>query len=84
MKHAGAENLDRIEGLLQRIRAYAGLREKSRGVFYVKQRAALHFHVDPAGLFADLRLEGDWDRLQVNTKAQQAALLARIAKLKSA
>jgi hypothetical protein len=60
MKHAGADTLDRLEPLLAALRALpggaqAGLREKQRGVFYRRGQAFLHFHDDPAGLFADLR-----------------------------
>jgi hypothetical protein len=81
MKHATSESLDRLEALLTAIRAHAALREKSRGVFYLRSRAALHFHEDPAGLFADLRLEGDWQRFPVNSFAEQARLMAELAKL---
>ncbi len=66
MKHAGPDALDRPEPLLARIRALPGLIEKGRGVFYRKSRAFLHFHEDPKGLFADIRLEGeDFERIDV-------------------
>ena len=41
-------------------------------------RAFLHFHEDPAGRFADLRLDGDWRRFRVNSPAERAQLLATI------
>ena len=44
-------------------------------------RAALHFHEDAAGLFADLRLQGDWQRLPVNSRAERAALMRALALL---
>ena len=50
MKHAGGEALDRLEPLLERLRACPGMKEKTRGVFYRAGRAFLHFHEDPAGL----------------------------------
>ena len=80
MKHAGAAALDRLEPLLARLRALPGLKEKARGTFYVKSRAFLHFHEDPAGLFADVRAQGgaDFERVQVETDAERAALLERI------
>jgi len=78
MKHAGAEALDKLEGLLRLLRSRAGLTEKKRGVFYRKSRAFLHFHEDPDGFFADVRLGDDWQRLPVNTTAEQTALLAQI------
>ena len=39
MKHAGAAALEQIEPLIDRLRALPGLKEKSRGVFYLKSRA---------------------------------------------
>jgi hypothetical protein len=77
MKHATPSVLDTIEPLLARIRALP-LKEKSRGVFYLKSRAFLHFHEDPKGLFADIRAEDgkDFERLQVDEPTAQAALLA--------
>nr|WP_298682722.1 hypothetical protein [uncultured Dongia sp.] len=75
MKHATGDTLDRLEPLLRRLRQFAVLKEKSRGAFYLKSKSLLHFHEDPAGLFADLRVAEDWTRFPVNTKAEQNALL---------
>jgi hypothetical protein len=77
MKHAGTAALDRLEPLLQALRAIETLKERSRGVFYFKSKAFLHFHEDPAGLFADVRprQDADFDRLQVDDDRAQAALL---------
>jgi hypothetical protein len=82
MKHAGAAALDRLEPILLRIRAIGGLQEKVRGVFYVKSRAFLHFHEDPAGLFADVRRPdgGDFDRMRVDDPEGARALIDRLAK----
>ena len=78
MKHATALALDRLEPLLAKLRRHATLKEKSRGVFYQKSRAILHFHEDPAGLFADLRTTGDWRRFGVNSVAERSALLQAV------
>ena len=82
MRHAGAEALDQLEPLLQRIRAHGVLREKSRGIFYRGSKAFLHFHEDPAGLFADIRGANpkDLDRFKVDA-AGEAEVLARVAAL---
>ena len=82
MKHAGAVALDQIEPLLSQIRTCAALREKSRGIFYLKSRAYLHFHEDPAGMFADIRAADgkDFDRLKLGDGAEEA-ILARVAAL---
>ena len=78
MKHATAGSLDRLDTLLDQLRKIAGLREKRRGIFYVKGKAFLHFHADPAGLFADLRGSGDWQRYPVTTSGEREALLASV------
>ena len=77
MKHAGALALDRLEPLLAEIRTLPGLKERSRGVFYWRSRAFLHFHEDPEGLFADVRdaAGADFDRFDVSEPTGQADLL---------
>ena len=79
MKHAGPATLDLIEPLLAEVRTREGLKERTRGIFYRKGRSLLHFHEDPAGIFADLTVavaggHGDL-RLRVSTHTEQAALL---------
>jgi hypothetical protein len=78
MKHATAAALDQLTGLLADVRQLEDVKEKSRGVFYCRSKAFLHFHEDPAGLFADLRIGADWERMPVNRKSEQARLLRRI------
>lgn len=82
MKHAGAAVLDQLEPLLGRIRACGALREKSRGIFYLKSRAYLHFHEDPAGVFVDIRAADgkDFDRMKLD-RAIETEILARIAEV---
>jgi hypothetical protein len=75
MKHAGRDALEGIGDLLVNLRARTGLVEKRPGIFYVKGRAYLHFHEDRAGLFADLRQGGDWQRFPVNSSDERAELL---------
>jgi hypothetical protein len=76
MKHAGPAALDVLEPLLARLRTLPGLKEKSRGIFYLKSKAFLHFHEDPAGLFADLREDSDFTRYEVTSSEGQEALFA--------
>jgi hypothetical protein len=79
MKHATALALDQLEPLLAKLRQLPGLKERSRGVFYVKARAFLHFHEDPAGLFADIRAADgkDFDRINVDAPEARASLYER-------
>lgn len=78
MRHAGQAALDALEPLLARLRALPGLTEKSRGVFYRKSKAFLHFHEDPTGLFADVRTvtAGDFERIDVSAAPGRERLVA--------
>jgi hypothetical protein len=78
MKHAGSATLDRIASLLGELRERPALVERRPGVFYLKSRAFLHFHDDPSGIFADVRLANDFVRLPVTSAAQQSDLVALI------
>jgi hypothetical protein len=80
MRHARDEDLDRIDGLLDEVRTVPGLKEKKRGVFYLKSKGFLHFHEDPAGMFADLSgPDGKgFERLDVTEAAGQRKLMTAI------
>ncbi len=82
MKHARPAALAALTGLaplLDSLRERDALNEKSPGVFYLRSRAFLHFHEDPAGLFADVRLAGDdFERFEVTSREQQRVLLRKI------
>jgi hypothetical protein len=75
MKHAGQAALATIEPLLVELRALDGVVEKRPGVFYRKSAAFLHFHEDPTGMFADIRIGREWQRLPVNTSSERSHLI---------
>ncbi len=75
MKHAGRGALQGLSALLDEIRKRPGLKEKKLGIFYLKSKAFLHFHEDPAGMFADLTIGDGFERFPVNTKAEWRAFL---------
>jgi hypothetical protein len=77
MKHATPAALDVLEPLLAELRVLPSLIERSRGVFYRKGRAFLHFHEDPKGLFADLRDSAgrDFERFDVSGQDGRRRLL---------
>jgi hypothetical protein len=77
MKHAGPQALDELEPILREIRKLDGLTERKRGTFYYRGNAMLHFHEDPAGFFADLKIDGEFVRLAVNSKREEAEFLRR-------
>ncbi len=66
--------------MLAQLRGCPELTERSRGTFYKKSQAFVHFHEDPAGLFADVRLApGDaFTRVRVTTKAEQRAFRSAV------
>jgi hypothetical protein len=78
VKHAGAGALEALSDLLEKLRARAGLVEKRPGIFYRKGNAFLHFHEDRAGLFADLRHDGDWQRLPADSADERDKILALV------
>ena len=65
MKHATAETLAQISSLLGRLRRLPNIVERRPGVFYVRGKAFLHFHEDPAGIFADIKVGDDWKRFAI-------------------
>jgi hypothetical protein len=79
MRHARDDDLDRIEPLLVQLRGIDGLTEKSRGVFYRRSRACLHFHADGNDAYADVRFDGDdFERTRATTKTEQKALVSAV------
>jgi hypothetical protein len=80
MKHAGPAALEAMEPLLAQLRTIDGLTEKSPGTFYRRSRALLHFHEDPTGMYADVRLapDADFERLRATTPAEQKRLLQHV------
>jgi hypothetical protein len=80
MKHAGPQALDQLEHVLAKLRKLDGLRERKRGAFYRGSSAFLHFHEDPAGFFADMKVADDFVRFPVNSSAEVEKLLARAAR----
>ena len=78
MKRAGTSTLERIAPLLSELRRHPSLRERRPGHFFLGSREVLHFHDDPAGVIAELRLADGFVRLAVTSEVEQAELLGRI------
>jgi uncharacterized beta-barrel protein YwiB (DUF1934 family) len=80
VKHAGPETLVALEPMLRQLRKYSTLVERTRGSFYRKSRAYLHFHEDTSGTYVDVKLNGaDFTRMRVTTPQEQARFLSLIA-----
>ena len=79
MKHASHASVARLAPLLEELRAISSLVERTPGSFYRRSAAFLHFHEDPTGLFADVKLNlAGFERLPVNTRVERAALLRAV------
>jgi len=78
MKHAGPAALDELEPLLIEMRKCETLRERKRGAFYRGGSGFLHFHEDPEGFFADVKLEkgGEFTRFRLSTAAERKRFLS--------
>lgn len=66
---------DRLEPFLDELRKAPGVLERSRGVFYRGGRAFLHFHEDPTGPYADLRMGEEFERFPVDSDPERRRLL---------
>jgi hypothetical protein len=75
VRHARPDDLDPLAALLVDLRSIDGLTERSPGTFYRGSQAFLHFHADSAGLFADLKVDGEFVRSRVSTQREQRTLL---------
>jgi hypothetical protein len=80
MLHATENTLTKYPELLASVRNIEGLNETRPGVFYRKSKAFLHFHEDPSGLYADLRVNvnEEFVRTRVETRVEQSAFIATI------
>jgi len=80
MKHARPDTLAALEPFLRKLREHAGLIERTPGSFYRKSAAYLHFHEDPSGIYADVKLDlVDFTRVRATTPQERAHLLSLIA-----
>ena len=77
MKHATPAAIKTLAPLMAEIRraALPGVTEKKPGTFYRKGQGLLHFHEDPTGFFADLKIDGAWQRFPVNHPRETATFL---------
>ncbi|MCE9522012.1 MAG: hypothetical protein K8S25_06210 [Alphaproteobacteria bacterium] len=83
MRRAGDKALAKLVPVLLEVRKFDALIEKKPGIFYRKSEAFLHFHEDAAGLFADLKISGDYVRFRVSTGSERKAFLAAARKAAS-
>lgn len=78
MRHATQTDLDRLEALLTELRRLPQLQERKRGSFSRGSRAFLHFHEDAGYLYADVKLDSEFQRMKVTSPSEQAGFLSRV------
>lgn len=82
MAHCPISQLADLTELLESLRSLPGLRETKPGIFYLRGKGFLHFHLKDGRRWADVRAGADWgDPLDVPFGAsadQQAQFLADV------
>jgi len=73
--------MDSIQPVLLELRQLEGIREKKPGLFYRKSSAFIHFHEDPAGIFADVSRDREWLRLPVNTASERRQFVRLVTEM---
>ena len=80
MKQASTQALQQLAPLIEQLRTLPGLVERTPGSFYHRSSAFLHFHEDPAGLFADAKLDFKrFERHRVSTREEQQLLFRAVS-----
>jgi hypothetical protein len=76
MRHAGRETLEELEAVLKVVRSMPRIVERTPGCFYLGAKGFLHFHEDPMGIFADVKLNGEkFERMRVSSRRERERFL---------
>jgi hypothetical protein len=71
MARAKKATLQALDGWLDEVRnlGIEGLVEKKNGAFYQRRVGILHFHEDGDGVYADVKVDGEWKRVAIDGRA---------------
>jgi hypothetical protein len=71
MGRATKATLAALDPWLAEVRALGipGLVEKANGAFYQRRNGILHFHEDADGVYADVKVDGEWQRVAIGAAA---------------
>jgi hypothetical protein len=73
MAHCPYDKLADLEPVVDSVRGWPGIKEKSPGVFYLKSTPFLHFHEKDGARWADARDGKNWgEPIEVPFKATKA------------
>jgi hypothetical protein len=75
-----AATLETLAPLLKFLRSYEVLGEANETKFLLKGRDFIHFHDEPEGLWADVKLSKGRVRVSVSTASEQSELMEKVAK----
>lgn len=77
MGRATKATLQSLDPWLDEVRTLGipGLVEKANGAFYQRRNGILHFHEDADGVHADVKVDGEWDRVTIDTAAGKRKVL---------
>lgn len=82
MKRASKLTLERLQPWLDEVRRLGidGLVEKANGAFYQRRSGILHFHEDADGVYADVKVAGEWTRVRIDGAQGKRRVLALLRK----
>jgi hypothetical protein len=74
--------LEALDPWLDDVRALGidGVVEKANGAFYKRSTAILHFHEDAVGIYADVKVAGDWTRVQIDRVQGKRTVISLLRK----
>ncbi len=82
MGHATPEELEDLDAVLARVRAWPHVNEPSPNAFYVKRTPFLHFHTKDGRRWADARRGKEWGpKIEIPlpaSRAQSAQFLSTV------
>jgi hypothetical protein len=78
MGRATKSTIEALAPLYEEVRAHCipGLEIKANGAVYQKRNGILHFHEDATGVQADVKVNGEWQRIEVNAAAGRRKVVA--------
>jgi hypothetical protein len=79
---ASKATLQQLEPFLHDVRDVGidGLVEKANGAFYKGRVGILHFHEDADGVYADVKVDGEWQRVRVDRGHGRRTVLGLLRK----
>lgn len=83
MAHCKQEDLSDLKPVLIQMRALAGLKELKKGIFYLKSKGFLHFHIKDGKRWADIRNGKNWgEQVEVPFNCSKSLQLSFLAEVK--